>query len=508
MRSRASALPYGALVPAALALAVFGFTTGSSSVPLFFQEGGKQARWLGLVLLLAIGAAWSLSVGSRRVLLTRRFMPVAALAALAVLSVAWSVDPGVGGARAISLLLLFAATGALAHASAGSMARRRAVAIGLVAGCALVVLGGLLVLLLAPDYAVQWATTQSPVRYRGLGINPNTVPLLLAVCLPLALWAAVEARERRRRVLAWLVVGAFLAQIVASGSRGAALASVLGIVGSALVLDRSRGFRVTASAGVVVLLGYGFVLREVVTPTPQRGAVEPLVVPIVQRPDEEEPTGPGGRAAPEAPGGSDRPSSPGSPGDRPPPASAYPHDRHPPPTASGESDDGVRLFYVRRRDEIGHPLLGASNEGGTLLGGSGRLSVLPEVIRTASRRPLLGYGFGTESQTFTDRWYVFDGGLPENSYLGWVLQLGIVGLCLFLAVGAVLVVVARRALRRDRDGPERRLFAAFTLMALCGFVLAGFQSYVYSVGNVAALPFWVAVFMLLSNDEPVAGKAR
>ena len=64
----------------------------------------------------------------------------------------------------------------------------------------------------------------------------------------------------------------------------------------------------------------------------------------------------------------------------------------------------------------------------------------------AAERPIAGYGFGTEDTVFVDRFYSFDGGFVENTYLGLFLQLGAAGL------GA-----ARRARSRRSSGVRRAL---------------------------------------------------
>src|SRR5205085_579951 len=85
----------------------------------------------------------------------------------------------------------------------------------------LVALAGIGVYLVRHGRAVQPATTQNPVRFRGIGQNPNTVAMLLAVALPLAALLGLEARTRARRLGAAAAFLLLWGSIVASGSRRA-----------------------------------------------------------------------------------------------------------------------------------------------------------------------------------------------------------------------------------------------------------------------------------------------
>ena len=95
---------------------------------------------------------------------------------------------------------------------------------------------------------------------------------------------------------------------------------------------------------------------------------------------------------------------------------------------------------------------------------------------------------------FFDCFYVFDGKRPENSYFGLLLQLGFIGLLAFVAfggyIGSRLVMGLRRA-----NGPQRLIIATSSGVFIAGVVLTTVQSYVYSVGNIATLPFWTCAFV-------------
>ena len=60
-------------------------------------------------------------------------------------------------------------------------------------------------------------------------------------------------------------------------------------------------------------------------------------------------------------------------------------------------------------DDIGRPLPGGGQPTvrRSFLGSSGRIEAWKGALRQAEQRPLLGYGFGTESRVFVDRYYTF-----------------------------------------------------------------------------------------------------
>jgi len=153
--------------------------------------------WRFIVLVEFAAAVWAYwawrypRVGS-----LRRPVVYAAVAfvALAAMSAAWSVDPKLTLLRTAALALTLAAGIGLASAAAGRPSVVAGVLFALLVGAACVALLGLLILSLSHDLAVQPATTQYPARYRGVGQNPNTVALLLALAVPLTLWAFVRAR--------------------------------------------------------------------------------------------------------------------------------------------------------------------------------------------------------------------------------------------------------------------------------------------------------------------------
>jgi O-antigen ligase len=108
------------------------------------------------------------------------------------------------------------------------------------------------------------------------------------------------------------------------------------------------------------------------------------------------------------------------------------------------------------------------------------------------------------SRRSVDRWYYFQGGTAENSYLGLLLQLGVLGTALVVGMGIVLVVAAAKRLRRTPASTRGDLAAELGVLVAAG-VLMMVQSYLYSVGNVASATAWIAMFMLGSS---VLGRER
>jgi hypothetical protein len=273
--------------------------------------------------------------------------------------------------------------------------------------------------------------------------------MLLAVALAPALYLALAPGGLVRRALAALVALGSLASIVASGSRGALAAAFAGALVFAVL--RTRGVRRAVGSAAIVVAVFGASLA------------------LSQIPD---PAGPGA------------------------PAPDIAADPNPPPIAAAPPYVWVDTV-LRLQDDVGHPPPGvrAKDEGRTLLGSSGRAEAWAGTVRQAADRPLTGYGFGTEDAVFVDRYVGFNSAVPENSYIGILLQLGAVGLAGLLAIAAALLVPLAR--RRVPDC-VRPLAAASAGALASGLVLALFQSYLYAPGNNATAALWICAFLLAS----------
>jgi O-antigen ligase len=424
------------VVPVLAGATVVAFAAGSSSVAEI-KEIGLDGRWVVLAALAAAAAgAWARDL---------RRVPAAVLLAaggfvtLTLVSSLWSVAPRLSAGRALSVALLFATALLVAAGARSSAPSGGRVLLGLLGGAVTVALLGVVVLLGSYDTAVVPASIEAPPRFRGFGENPNTVPLLLTLALPIALAWALRAGDRLTQSAAVASVALFAASIVGAGSRGALLAAAVGAGVTLLLAVRGARGRLLALVGVVaaaaVAASFQSLPQEAASPAP---ATVSTSAPPSRYVDVER---------------------------------AYPLD-----------------------NDVGRPLPGGGEPTveRSFFGASGRLEAWQGALEQAWERPLLGFGFGTEAKAFADRYYAFFGGLPENSYLGIALQLGLLGFAALVALVAVLVGSARDALR----GAAPSWAAACAGVLAAGLAVAVVQSYVYSVGNIGTATFWVAAFLL------------
>jgi hypothetical protein len=271
--------------------------------------------------------------------------------------------------------------------------------------------------------------------------------MLLAVALPLAAYAALRPGTRIRRLLGAGAFALLFGSIVASGSRGSLLAAFAGLaVFAALGAagTRRKAFAVGAVLAVALL---AVLLGRLPQPDPS----------VLARP-----------------------------------GTATPSSFEPAPGYLDANE------VWRLQEDVGRPPWGAGvpkETGRSLLGGSGRSQAWGGAIRLAAERPLVGYAFGLETDVFVDRYLEHGSNQPENSYVGLFLQLGTLGVVLFLALVVLLLLAGARALRGPR--PQARLLAAAATGAFAGgLVLALTQSYAYAAGNNATLAVWLCAFLL------------
>ena len=366
------------------------------------------------------------------------FVALGAFVTLALVSSAWSARTGWTERRSGALLLLAVAGSALAAASAARPEAVRRILEALVAAAAIVALLGLYLLWVSHEQAVQSASVQYPARYRGIGQNPNTVPLLLALAVPLTLWLWTEARARSRKAL---VAGALLlfdGSIVASGSRGALIAALAGAIVWVVTLRQPWRLRLALLAAAATVFAADVAITQIPKPlSPAAG-----------------------------------------------------HRASGPHRVVKDAE-----LVVPLEDELGRPGKGAPPIRRTLFGTSGRARAWDGALHQIARRPVAGFGFGTEQFAFVDRYYGFDSSVPENSYLGVALQLGVVGLAALLVLLGALAAVAVRALR-TLTGRALAAAQACASVVVAGVVLGLTQSYLTSPGNLASSTFWIAALCL------------
>ena len=397
---------------------------------------GNKLRWAMLVVLLAVaaGAAW------RRAPLRvpRSVVGAAWLLLLAVASSGWSVAPRSSFEHAVSFAILVVAAALAALACAREPERPL---LGILAGAVAVAVGGLVLLAVDRHWALRTGSTGVPTRFRGLGVDANTASLLYGIALPIAVFAFLRSRSRRQRAAA---AAAFLlldGSVVGSGSRAPIVG---GFAASLLVAVLAPRLRVPTAAVLVALLGLSVGLGTIPKPL----ATNP-----------------------------------------PAPAAASQ------PTPKPGYYDAETVFPLEA--DIGRPLPGhgIAEHPRSLTGSSGRLEAWKGALHQAALRPIAGHGFGTEDVVFVDRYFFFAGGVPENSYIGLLLELGGVGLLSFLAVFAAWIGGGARAWRAA--GAERRLVIAAAGSAFAsGLLMAVVQSYFYSAGNIASLSLWLCGLVL------------
>jgi O-antigen ligase len=453
----------GVAIEGGLAVTVFLFACGSSSL-VDATRIGHTTRWVALFALCALAVAAAFRT-VRRTGIPWRAIRIAWLPAafigIAVLSAGWSARPRLSFERAASFGVLLALAFALAIASRVDLGLRRRVFAGLALGSSLIGIAGVLMAIAGMHEARQPAAGFMPGRFEGFGQNPNTIALLDAVALPLIAWLAVTTSSRRAR-LGW--AASFLVlygSTVASQSRGGLIGAFLGSTLVLALVIRPLQYKVLAISAVAALTVFGVVLRQssTQTPPPFVSAVQPGIPKAV--------TGSGG-------GGKGKGKGKGS-------------------TAGAKIQPKIVAAQLpARNQEIGDPRL--STHGVTLIG-SGRVAAWLGALKLIQDRPLLGYGFGTEEIVFVDRWYYFDGARPENSLLGILLQVGVIGLLPLLTFLVMLVGAGVRALR-SADAAVRSFAVAPLGVLVAALVLVFFQSYVYSVGDVATVTVWVALFAL------------
>jgi O-antigen ligase len=400
----------------------------------------RRLRWFALAELGVLALAL-LVIRPRPQL--RRFPPLLVtglLAALALVSAFWAADLRISLARAASFAFLLLVTAAIAVGVRGDPVAAGRIVLAILAAIATIALAGLVELWHSPDQAILSATRGRGARYNGIGENPNQVAMLLALALPLVLWAYTEVRSRWSRV-AVVCLGLLLhVSLVASGSRGAVIAAFAGCLAFALFALSRR--RLIAVAALVALFGASLLATQL----PPESETDPVL---------------------------------------------YEEFGVTPPLAPQDVNGLLPL-----ESEIGFPRAGATPViRSKLVFSSGRREAWQGAVEQAVERPLLGYGFGMEERAFVDRYYLFVSSRVENSFLAMLLQLGPLGAVLLVLAIAVVVGAWLRARTTLREH-GRRVAAACGGIVASGVGLAVTQSYLTSVGSPPAAPFWIALFLL------------
>jgi O-antigen ligase len=427
------------LLAPVLTATIVAFTFGSSAFrPTLYL--GRLFRWPLFLVLAFLALRWAWARTPRPRFPASLAAVAGAFVFLAVVSFGWTVRP-VLSLRAFALGIMFATAAALAVGSAGRPEATRRLLGAILRAAVAVAAIGVLLLPVPHGHAVQHATRAYPARFQGVGENPNTVPLLLAVAMPIAVWFLLRARTGRERLVLGGAIALFVAHIAAGSSRGALEGSLVGTGLLLLVVlpDWRRRLIGAALAGALAAAAFG----AMTIPNAKSG---------------------------------------------------------PPKAAPAGTRDAQQVRPLEA--EIGLPYGPRKRLHRSLLGSSGRGQAWRGAVNQAVDRPLLGYGFGAEASVFTDRFYYFYSSTPENTFLGALLQLGAIGLALFVALVLTVLGLAVRALRRPPPG-ERDVVAVASVIFLAGIVMAVTQTYLLAVGNLATVAVWICGFLAASRAVAV-----
>jgi len=443
VRSRDALDVLAAGLLSALVLAAAAGSSGEAAV----RSVGKPGREVILVALGLVALPSALRFRDQW-----RFRPWVAASLLAVVlfffeSQAWSVLPATTLRSSVAVAAIVVVAVLLAGNAAAEPGTGRRCLDGILVAAGVLALAGFVLWLVDPSSAVQSATAEYAARFEGLGENPDTAPMLLAVGMPLALARVLATGRRRTRIGALALLLAFAAEITASGSRGALLAGFLSMV---VVLWFARLSMRGLVAGTLAVVASIALCAWVVT-LPSALA-----------------------------------------------ASATPHVVQQTPGAI----DAEQVLPLEQ--EVGSPWWTHHSQTlvRTLFSSGARVRALRGAVHQALGRPLVGTGFGAE--VFVDRYYGFHSGNPENGYVGLFMQTGIVGLALFLGLLCVSVVPAFRRHVRSRLSADSFAPAALGAVAAC-LLLGLSQSYFHSAGNIVAVPFWIVLLMASAVPFAVEG---
>jgi O-antigen ligase len=417
------------LVQVALAATVLAIASGSSSVRWIIEHTRGGIRWATLFVLCALALVWAARRGRDELFVFRPpALACAAFAGLAVLSTAWSVAPRLTFERAGTICVLFLAAAALAVAARDRPPAVAAVLVGLLGGVVAVAVASLLTLAFTHSNAVQPATDTYGARFQGYTQNPNTLGMLLSFGLPLAAWFVIATTGWKRVLMAALTLLLF-GELAATGSRGSLAAAFVGLLALAVLDRRPLGWRIAALVVCFVVFACGAAAARVAKPVSTQPAAPPTRLP----------------------------------------------------------NDAERSLPLE--SEIGLLRPGQAVPTRGFLSSSGRFRAWRGAIDQGDQRPVAGYGFGTESRVFVDRYYGLDSDVAENSYVGLYIQLGLAGLALFLFVATRALVVG------VRSAGSAAVAVPPVAVVSAGLVLAVGQSFVYSVGATGTVPFWICVFL-------------
>jgi hypothetical protein len=355
-------LPLDLLVPALVAATIVAATLRAGSISSA-NAPMANGRWIAYALLALVAVAAALRLRAVPPLVPSILWTF--LLGLAAASSLWSPASRTTLSAAAAFALVTFPGLVLAGVIRVDARYAERIVLGLVTGAGLVCAGGLVLLAVDPNLALYTPGAPDIRHLRGLGGNPNTVALLLAIAIPPTAWLACSRRPltRTSALALWLLE---VGTLIGSGSRGSALGAAAGTAVVALFVRRTARVRVALVLSAVVLLVVDTGVQRVREPP---ALPTPIAASLVADP------------------------------------------ATPPPPRIGNPGG---LSYE----------LGRSTNSSF---GSGRFRAWWGAVQQTAHRPVGGYGFGMETHAFVDRYAQFQGSFVESSYVGAALQLGIAG---------------------------------------------------------------------------------
>lgn len=126
----------------------------------------------------------------------------------------------------------------------------------------------------------------------------------------------------------------------------------------------------------------------------------------------------------------------------------------------------------------------------------GRVEAWEAARELISKKPAMGYGFGTEDKLFERFNYRFTehaGAYVHNAYLGMMVQIGYVGASLFFVPLYLFAFKGFFKIKMTISHHRSLLPLAFYCALVIGLWVAMAESWIYSAGNAFVFIYWIQV---------------
>ena len=395
------------------------------------------SRWLPLVILAAMPLSLAIQKRGMPRAIERADAYIVVFTLFAFISCLYSINPRLSFLRAGSVLLMYGAVfwGVWLYADDFGV---EAVANTIVIVIAIVF--GLHILNAVTDPAGSFPYLG---RFQGWTINPGIAAGHASVLLPFALWIA----SQRSRWQYWVLVGAILFVLIMSQTRTEIVAAA---IGSTYFLVRTYPKRIyVVLSGTLSVLIMSYMWIEVgprIFPQGTEFSLDHIANTLLDN-----------------------------------------------NLDSGEEYNELEMpevWYDRFNPRTSDAKTLAHRTDKWRLG-----------LKYFMERPLQGFGFGTEDRLFAyhdvnPQDYQLSGASMHNSYLGLVLQVGIVGAALFYVPLASLLFYELLTARETHRQP---LLSALLSVVITCMVAGMFSSDLYSMGNAKSFVFWISVMLLVRS---------